>query len=604
MLSKLAGNYNILQDYVIAACFKKILFRMENGLSMPYYMGIISLSNFQFKETHIEPKTKEMNMENMFRSALGSLINAKLVDTPVTNLLAVISKGSVGQELYTKDTCQEFHLLLCSVLRHFLLHLRELSLLKKPNRAVFDNAVRKIGCFGEFLQTMAGSVAIQRHLKVIEDELLIFHSRAREVANQTPSNIETKPENDIELDVELQSVQPFVIHDGKQLPMWKAAKDWLKLMVVHFDALKIVNSHFKVTKVTKITIKIISPPVTDSKMLSWKDLLQDTKYMKFRNADPNPFSSKYPDPDPTAEDVIAFLEKNINGLDTAKGNSTILDMQNAVIELVKSSSFEAVSFTKLDDMLLGLRKGLSPDQAEITKRIRSMIKNLELMNGDDKSRRDLLYKILGLLDSLSVSALFFRKLRKGAPLSSETSFSGAHHCEILLASLIAMAESSPSTLPKDVLQELLVSHIISIVLSYPSDALQNAGRVLGISKPSCPVCFEVLMTPGWLSKQFIFRGSHNTISKCTLPIWLPDEVIVSVAKKFGAQLKDDLVRLVKRGESEILPSRPKTAQSDTLSIDSKDGSTRNPYNDDDRDGYYASINLSTSAGTSTLNLPQ
>jgi hypothetical protein len=279
-------------------------------------------------------------------------------------------------------------------------------------------------------------------------------------------------------------------------------------------------------------------------------------------------------------------------------------MQNAVIELVKSSSFEAVSFTKLDDMLLGLRKGLSPDQAEITKHIRSMIKNLELMNGDDKSRRDLLYKILGLLDSLSVSALFFRKLRKGAPLSSETSFSGAHHCEILLASLIAMAESSPSTLPKDVLQELLVSHIISIVLSYPSDALQNAGRVLGISKPSCPVCFEVLMTPGWLSKQFIFRGSHNTISKCTLPIWLPDEVIVSVAKKFGAQLKDDLVRLVKRGESEILPSRPKTAQSDTLSIDSKDGSTRNPYNDDDRDGYYASINLSTSAGTSTLNLPQ
>ena len=469
-------------------------------------------------------------------------------------------------------------------------------MLNKPDRYLFDNVLRKIGCIGEFLQTMAGSVAIQRHLIVIEDKLTIHRKRARDVSNQTPSNIETKPENDVELDVELQSVQPFAVHDGKPLPMSKAARDWLKLMVVQFDALKIVSSHFRKANMTKLIIKIISPPVSDVKMLSWKDLLRDTKYMKFRDTDSNLLDY------PTAEEVITFLEINAKGLDSVKGSNTIVEMRNAVVKLVESSSFEAVSFDNLNVMLLGLRKGLSPDQAEITKLIGTKIGELKLTNLDDDSRYKLLYEIMGLLDSLNESSRFFKKLRSAA-LSNGTGFDGAHHCEILLASLIAMAESPSSMLPKDVLQDLSVSHVIFIVLSYPSDALQNAGRVLGISKPSCPVCYAVLTTPGWLSKPFIFRGFHSTISTCTLPIWLPNDVIVSVAKNFGTQLKADLVKLVRRRESDVLPSRPKTAQSDTLSMDSKDGSTSNPY--DNRDAYYANVDLNAGTSESPIqDIPQ
>ena len=32
--------------------------------------------------------------------------------------------------------------------------------------------------------------------------------------------------------------------------MWKSAKDWLKLMVVHFDAIKIINAYY----IRKITL--------------------------------------------------------------------------------------------------------------------------------------------------------------------------------------------------------------------------------------------------------------------------------------------------------------------------------------------------------------
>ena len=90
---------------------------MKSNLSKPYLEGIISLSEFQFKETHLEPKRKEVEMEETFGKALESLSNANLLDTSVVNLLALVSKRSV--ELYTKDTCQEFHLLLCSALRRF-----------------------------------------------------------------------------------------------------------------------------------------------------------------------------------------------------------------------------------------------------------------------------------------------------------------------------------------------------------------------------------------------------------------------------------------------------------------------------------------------------
>lgn len=102
---------------------------------------------------------------------------------------------------------------------------------------------------------------------------------------------------------------------------------------------------------------------------------------------------------------------------------------------------------------------------------------------------------------------------------------------------------------------------------------------------------EVLTTLNYMpdSVPFIFRGSHSEISACTLPTWLPIEVIEEVIKTFGAQLKLDLVNLVGR-ENIQLQVRPKTSQSDTLSMDSNDGSTQDPFgrkNLDSREEYYA-----------------
>ena len=78
-----------------------------------------------------------------------------------------------------------------------------------------------------------------------------------------------------------------------------------------------------------------------------------------------------------------------------------------------------------------------------------------------------------------------------------------------------------------------------------------------------------------LDRRFIFRGSHSTISACTLPNWLTKEVIDYMAENFGNRLKMDLAGIVKR--EVLMQGRAKTPQSDTLSMDSNDALTGYTY---------------------------
>ena len=59
--------------------------------------------------------------------------------------------------------------------------------------------------------------------------------------------------------------------------MWQAYYEWLKLMVVHFDALRILIS-FQERVRKPITIKIISTPQPDKSLMPWKKLLENERY--------------------------------------------------------------------------------------------------------------------------------------------------------------------------------------------------------------------------------------------------------------------------------------------------------------------------------------
>ena len=92
------------------------------------------------------------------------------------------------------------------------------------------------------------------------------------------------------------------------LPTLQAYYEWLKLMVVHFDAVHVqVLNSFQERVWKHITIKVISTPQPDKLLMPWKKLLKNERYF------PNWLL-------PTSA-IIAFLEEWWDGQKT--GNPRI-----------------------------------------------------------------------------------------------------------------------------------------------------------------------------------------------------------------------------------------------------------------------------------------
>ena len=79
-----------------------------------------------------------------------------------------------------------------------------------------------------FTQTMVGGSIIEVHMKVIT----IAHEKSRCIMQDV--NEETESE-EMEQDEELYKI-------SSKLPTWQAYYEWLKLMVVHFDAVHVLIS--------------------------------------------------------------------------------------------------------------------------------------------------------------------------------------------------------------------------------------------------------------------------------------------------------------------------------------------------------------------------
>jgi hypothetical protein len=83
--------------------------------------------------------------------------------------------------------------------------------------------------------------------------------------------------------------------------------------------------------------------------------------------------------------------------------------------------------------------------------------------------------------------------------------------------------------------------------------LQRFRRVIGVSEQCCPTCHTLIQflvkDPEHLSRPFLIRGSHRIVTACTLPVWLPAEIVESMNAYFGNQLRKELVNLYRRFES-------------------------------------------------------
>ncbi|KAF8630587.1 hypothetical protein AX17_005399 [Amanita inopinata Kibby_2008] len=547
IISKMINNskvnpdgISVFQDYVIAACTSKILQRLKDRkFSRPFIDSLNAVSSFEFCSAYAAKRCPDKDLCVIIPEL------AELFLDKIPNLLqrCEATTADASYQLYTADTCTEFHWLLCELLKSFQEHLEKLhSSRDSTKESGFATRLAFVAVYGNALWSLARSGAIESHMKAIEPELLQMKTKDGEEDDE-------KDDEEQELDIELQSVQPFAYQDNERLPLWVSYRDWLRLMVVHLDAVAILHRHVsgRYFPYTGVSIKVVGPsPVTEA-LLPWENLLR-SKHFPTSQSGVNSASGQ-----PSNEDIVTFLKESLEKANLMK---TFRKSFHALLKgdsLPKKHQLENI-ITKLNEFERDTDIVAIISMAESLKQISEL-----------SECRTVIDEITNMLGALTPDIGFFNVLN--ATVDGE-GFKGVDHCEALLAVLITLGHTSAS-------RTSLADWDVPVTI-------QNVGRVLGVSKPCCPVCHHLLEKLSNLPvskpfQPFVTRGTHSTISACSLPTWLPEEIVHDMNMTFGSQLRQQLIQFM--SDSKSMRNRAQSATSTRLSLDSLEDSRDLQRND-------------------------
>ena len=330
-------------------------------------------------------------------------------------------------DLYTSATCIEFHRLLLRLLDGFQDTVTFLSDQSKKDPQTFDKTTFKENLmngrvYGYGLMKMARSRAFRMHMENIE-HLLSAYTFDTEALAPVP---EGKPEGEDE-DEELEAIQ-----DNKNGSLSKSYGGWLRLMVVHFDAIETLVDFVNNSGLSykTISIKILVPPTTSHKVLPWSELFTDPDLFPTTdvlNPDSNTRSNAK---------IKHFLQKAI---EKARCNS------EAHIQAKKAqTNWNADLLVQTRDALTNLREITSlshyPEILDNVKKLISLKKRWKtpreiatFIEEENKLKRLIDTDMLHICDTYYEPPAidnFYLNFDK------EDSFSGTMHCEAYLASLL------------------------------------------------------------------------------------------------------------------------------------------------------------------------
>lgn len=440
--------FDDLLSYVIATSHVKILRRLRHStLSMPYSSSLRAVTNFSFCEFHRLPTTAEMESDqSLLARSLPTVITRLRTKIPKIQEQMELAKANKPLQFYTKDTCMEFHLLLCELLERFEAALEQLSKSRsKTAHAVkgspeFEKNLSAVIFYGYSLQRIARGSAIDKHLQNIQS-LLNDHRRV-----QTMQEVDEMEEED---DVELSGVQPGATPKGSTpQPLWKSYKDWLRLILVHFDAVEILvayvtGEHFHHNA---IVFKILVSPPVDDAMLPWQTLFEDpTLFPAYTASLDHKASSILPQ---TNDQILAFLNDAIS----SDPEHALVSTQQVMKTVTKFQLGNATHRTNINQVIKNVEKlgqFKLPGWDEYTRRMLSHLEHLKNCS-DSNEYQDLIRQITHALHSLQDIARFF------IYLSKKQHFTGSLHCEACLATLLEF-------LPRDVMFDSLYD-----ILSQPN----------------------------------------------------------------------------------------------------------------------------------------
>ena len=451
---------NRLLRYVIATCYPKMIRRLGNkNWSQPYIESLKGVTTFQFDESRLhrdQVSRKEIANDRQFLLTFF-LPTSSVLKTDAPKLLekAKAAKDSEDIQFYTKDTCEEFHQLLLEVLISFEKSLENLNTARGnpevPTQGSddFKKKVDLVILYGYALERLTKGAALKMHLITISHLLNRTHRRSMAMP--------ASGEEQTELDEDLEAVQPSVTVEGTSMPPLISTSyiDWMKLMIVHFDAVNILVGYVTGTdfKYDTISIQILVAPPEDDRLLPWKDLILDSTLFP-------------PEPDNAGisnVEIFGILNNAIKYSEKVKGAKTSWGKRNlkntiAFVEALKDSPLPSWSnhATKLLVKLRSLEEkkkatdgAKSRPWANSKPHKRSLDDLGRVASGND----DLIDEITKDLQSLSESAQFITFLNEKKKIT------GTLHCEACLASLLALLFGGVTTVSEKILAQMIVGYV-------------------------------------------------------------------------------------------------------------------------------------------------
>jgi hypothetical protein len=248
MLSEILHHPIHLMKYVVGKCYPKILYRLTNRFSELDWNSLCNtaMSFPKFQDVSHETSRTTRKQLKYDKEFFGFILPKLKLQTDISRLRqALLEPGVLDEPIraYTKDTYTEYHHLLQELLERFKKSLEDINALKDPDLYQITELVKHVSSLGVGLQTMVGGYVIKAHLRVIT---MALPSQSETRRDRAMHNMD----EEMEFDEEIYQI-------GKTFPMWKAYSDWLKLMVVHFESVRILRHHMTKIKISRSLSRLL-----------------------------------------------------------------------------------------------------------------------------------------------------------------------------------------------------------------------------------------------------------------------------------------------------------------------------------------------------------
>jgi len=185
-------------------------------------------------------KDSKRDSEVQNDNSLLKSIDSHLADKFSINILQLVTLQAVTShgQIYTKERCNEFHKLLCALLKGFATSLEALpdrgdstsSSSQSRVNGLFKGRLGDVLYYGCCLKYIVDGSALDHYLYNLEiEQLLADHRR------DTMLHADSSRNYDLNLDLNLYRPTASKLN-GRLVPCWKSYKQWLKLMLIYFTA--------------------------------------------------------------------------------------------------------------------------------------------------------------------------------------------------------------------------------------------------------------------------------------------------------------------------------------------------------------------------------